>query len=88
MPKARKAHTQMVRMERETVRRLKELQEQLEDEGREAYTFFARDWHSRLGLSLDAVVQVLLKRNDDHLKRGRKQRSNDHPSELADIEGD
>jgi len=70
---AKEPNTQMVRIDRATAKRLKELQVQLDGtEGMHVY--YARDWHGRLGLSLDAVIRVLLDRNDDHKRRSSGQR--------------
>lgn len=63
-----KADTAMVRLDKSTIARLKKLQEQL-DGAEGMHQYYARDWHGRLGLSLDSVVRVLLDREEDHRRR-------------------
>jgi len=75
--------TAMVRVDRETVKRLKELQLQLEvSEGNHEY--YLRDWHGDLRLSLDSVIRILIDRNDDHKRRSNRRASQAAPgSEIA-----
>jgi len=69
----RQSETQMVRLGRDTVQMLKQLQTSLDDsEG--VHKYYARDWHGRLGLSLDAVVRVLIDRELSHRERSNRKR--------------
>lgn len=68
--------TAMIRVDRETVKRLKDLQLQLESsEGNHEY--YLKDWHGDLRLSLDSVIRILLDRNDDHRKRSNRGRTSE-----------
>jgi len=79
--------TGMVRMDRETVARLKALQLQLEaTEGNHEY--YMKDWHGDLRLSLDSVVRILLNRNDDHKRRSNRRSPRDAQGEQGEIRVD